>query len=528
MPFNVHQNHYFLRHLVIALKTRLIGSSVIEIFTQSKDELILRFKILSSSNYHDSIFTIKATLSARFSCLSFPEELNRKKRNTTDLFKFLIGKQVSGIDIFQNERAFHMDFDENHSLVFKLFGTRSNILLYRGKDCIEIFQTRMKGDFEKPFQSFNRVLPFDFESFKNLPLIKEYIPTLSGLPLEILEDQGFNDESTKKKWSILENTVHHLENTSQFYIEYFHGRCCLSLLKTGVGTKVFDDPLEALNTFFYKHISEINLKELKQKLTVATNRQVSKTANYISKSTRQLEKIEALSNFKEMGDVIMANLNRINLHIKAVSLLNFYTGKEINIKLNPDLTPQKNAEKYYRKSKNQSKEISTLKNNIRLKRMELIDLQQKLIELEIIDDLKKLQLFSKKKSLITTKQNQESKPYHERKIGGFIILIGKGAKQNDQMLQTSSWKEDLWLHVKDGPGSHVLIKHQAGKTFPEKIIEAAAQLAAFYSKRKNEALCPVIYTPRKFVRKRKGDSPGAVIVEKEKVILVEPMNRQIK
>ena len=96
------------------------------------------------------------------------------------------------------------------------------------------------------------------------------------------------------------------------------------------------------------------------------------------------------------------------------------------------------------------------------------------------------------------------------------------------MLQTSSWKEDLWLHVKDGPGSHVLIKHQAGKTFPEKIIEAAAQLAAFYSKRKNEALCPVIYTPRKFVRKRKGDPPGAVVVEKEKVILVEPMNRQIK
>ena len=62
---------------------------------------------------------------------------------------------------------------------------------------------------------------------------------------------------------------------------------------------------------------------------------------------------------------------------------------------------------FYRKSKNQSKEVSTLKNNIRQKKMELIELQQKLIELENIDDLKKLQLFSKKKSLITTKQNHE-------------------------------------------------------------------------------------------------------------------------
>ncbi len=523
----MHQNHYFLRHLSIALKTRLTGSQVIEIFTQSKDELILKFKILSSPTYNDSIFTIKASLSSRFSCLSFPNELNRKKQNTTDLFKYLVGMQVSDIDVFQNERAFHIDFEGSYSLVFKLFGTRSNVLLYKGKDCIGIFQNRMTADFDKPFQSFNRVLPFDFESFKTLPLIKEYIPTLSGLPQEILEDQGFNDESIEEKWSHLKNTVYQMENTSQFYVENSRNRWRLSLLKTSDSALLFDDPLEALNTFFYKHISDINLKELKQKLTATTNRQISKTANYISKSTHQMEKIRSLINYKEIGDIIMANLDSIKLHIKTVSLLNFYTGKEIIIKMNPDLKPQKNAEKYYRKSKNQSKEISTLKNNIQLKKRELINLQRTLMELENIDDLKKLQSFSKKKSHVTSNQNHESKPYYEREIGGFIILIGKGAMQNDNMLQTNAWKEDLWLHVKDGAGSHVLIKHQAGKTFPEKIIEAAAQLAAFYSKRKNETLCPVIYTPRKFVRKRKGDPPGVVIVEKEKVILVEPINRQI-
>jgi predicted ribosome quality control (RQC) complex YloA/Tae2 family protein len=119
-----------------------------------------------------------------------------------------------------------------------------------------------------------------------------------------------------------------------------------------------------------------------------------------------------------------------------------------------------------------------------------------------------------------------AKPYYERRINDFVILIGKGAKQNDKMLQTSTWKEDLWLHVKDTSGSHVIIKHQAGNAFPRKIIEAAAQIAAYYSKRKTETLCPVIYTPRKFVRKRKGDPPGAVVVEKEKVILVEPANIQ--
>jgi predicted ribosome quality control (RQC) complex YloA/Tae2 family protein len=71
-------------------------------------------------------------------------------------------------------------------------------------------------------------------------------------------------------------------------------------------------------------------------------------------------------------------------------------------------------------------------------------------------------------------------------------------------------------------GSHVLLKYQAGKNFPKEVIERAAQLAAYYSKRKNESLCPVVVTPRKFVRKRKGDLPGAVVVDREDVIMVEP------
>ncbi len=71
-------------------------------------------------------------------------------------------------------------------------------------------------------------------------------------------------------------------------------------------------------------------------------------------------------------------------------------------------------------------------------------------------------------------------------------------------------------------GSHVLIKHQAGKKIPKDVIERAAQLAAYYSKRKNETLCPVAVTPKKFVRKRKGDPAGMVVVEKEDTILVEP------
>jgi predicted ribosome quality control (RQC) complex YloA/Tae2 family protein len=113
-------------------------------------------------------------------------------------------------------------------------------------------------------------------------------------------------------------------------------------------------------------------------------------------------------------------------------------------------------------------------------------------------------------------------PYRETEFKGFIIRIGKSAADNDELTLKYSHKDDLWLHAKDVAGSHVIVKQQSGKEFSKDVIERAAQLAAFYSKRKGESLCPVAVTAKKFVRKRKGDPAGAVVVEKEKVILVEP------
>ncbi|HEY9488598.1 MAG TPA: NFACT RNA binding domain-containing protein, partial [Chryseosolibacter sp.] len=121
------------------------------------------------------------------------------------------------------------------------------------------------------------------------------------------------------------------------------------------------------------------------------------------------------------------------------------------------------------------------------------------------------------------KTDAASTPFHEFHLRDFRILVGKNAQNNDLLTFKHSYKEDLWLHAKDVSGSHVLIKFQAGKQFPKDVIEYAASLAAFNSKRKTDTLCPVIVTPKKFVRKRKGDPAGAVVVEREKIVMVEPL-----
>ena len=113
-------------------------------------------------------------------------------------------------------------------------------------------------------------------------------------------------------------------------------------------------------------------------------------------------------------------------------------------------------------------------------------------------------------------------PYRRFTCEGFQIWVGKSAKDNDALTLRHGYKEDLWLHARDVSGSHVLLKHQANRPFPPAVVEKAAALAAWYSKRKTDTLCPVICTPKKYVRKTKGAPPGQVVVEKEKVLLVEP------
>jgi predicted ribosome quality control (RQC) complex YloA/Tae2 family protein len=173
--------------------------------------------------------------------------------------------------------------------------------------------------------------------------------------------------------------------------------------------------------------------------------------------------------------------------------------------------------------KNQQIEIDKLSDSFKSKQNEIADVQQKIAALENAEDLKSLRNFIDASGLKQEASKKENPlPYHEVLFNGFKIWIGKNAQHNDTLTLKHSFKEDLWLHAKDVPGSHVVIKYQAGKKFPKDVVERAAQLAAFNSKRKTESLAPVAFTPKKFVRKRKGDPAGAVVVEREEVILVEP------
>jgi predicted ribosome quality control (RQC) complex YloA/Tae2 family protein len=242
----------------------------------------------------------------------------------------------------------------------------------------------------------------------------------------------------------------------------------------------------------------------------------TKLESYIASVQKRLREITTSNVFEESANILMANLHHIPARAESVKLFDFYHNKEREIKLKKDLSPQKNAENYYRKAKNLGVEILNLQKTIDLKSKELEEVEH---DLSMLKDGVLLNKPAKQEN----KPKQEiSFPYKRFEYEGFEIRVGKDSHKNDELIQHHSTKNDLWLHARNYAGSHVIVKEQAGKPFPQHVIEKAASLAAWYSKGKNESFCPVIVTERKYVRKAKRMAAGQVIVEKEKTFMVVP------
>ncbi len=114
-------------------------------------------------------------------------------------------------------------------------------------------------------------------------------------------------------------------------------------------------------------------------------------------------------------------------------------------------------------------------------------------------------------------------PLHVQSRDGFVMLIGKNSRQNEEVTFHQAAGNDIWLHARGVPGAHVIIK-AAGREVPRSTIEQAAELAAYYSQARGSTSVPVDYTLQRHVRHMKGGGPGMVIYERERTLYARPEN----
>jgi predicted ribosome quality control (RQC) complex YloA/Tae2 family protein len=520
----MHQNYYFLNQLATALRPQVLGLKCMECFSQEKDELMVVLAEARGKHNFYKPFYWRATLRPEFGCLSFPEDFSRAKNNSADLFAELTDLAVIGVCCFLNERAIGLVFEKGFTLVFKLFGNRSNAVLFKKNTVHGLFLNRLVADGNLELSSLNRTIDQSWAAYEAANHDhRKLFPTFGKVVNGYLEEQLKNIDLPQTKWQLIRATVQQLNNTTTLQLSTLNYQPTLSLVPVGDLIRTHSNPIVAINDFYanYQKINHLDFE--KGEMLRLLQKKIQRTETYITETSRKVIEMTESTKNEELGHILMANLHQIPERIDRVELFDFYRNTTIVIKLKPDLSPQKNAENYYRKSKNERIEVDKMTENIGLREAEVLAMKTQFAEIEAAETLKELRKYLKVNSLTTnTIAATVEQLFKKIEFQDFVILIGKNAKNNDLLIKQYAHKEDLWLHARDVSGSHVLIKYRAGKKFPNTVIERAAQLAAWNSKRRNDSLCPVIVVPRKFVRKPKNAADGAVVLDKEEVIMVVP------
>ena len=251
----------------------------------------------------------------------------------------------------------------------------------------------------------------------------------------------------------------------------------------------------------------------------------------------ELASAERMEEYRRMGEAIHANLYRLKKGMTEAALpdWNDPEGGEIIVALDSRLTPVQNAQKYFRKYQKarSARETAAVQRDKTLEELDylegmMLDAENCTGESELEEIRQELVRTGYLKRVTNRRQQRQlpaSKPYRYRSADGIEILVGKNSVQNDRLTQSAAGNE-TWLHAKDMPGSHVIIRAEG--EIPLTTLRQAALLAAWYSKGKNSSTVPVDYTLRKYVKKPSGAAPGKMVYTHQKTVYITADESEIR
>lgn len=259
--------------------------------------------------------------------------------------------------------------------------------------------------------------------------------------------------------------------------------------------------------------------ELERRRTAADRRFV--------RLTEQLRDGESGEAARRLGDLVLANLRSIPKGATRVSLQD-WEGGEVEVELDPALGAAENAARFYELARRRQRALDRLPPLIREAEAERNRWEEILREAretgEVPEPIRR-ELTRRAASAPSGKDAGDARlPYRIfRTSGGLEVRIGRGAAENDRLTFGHSRPNDVWLHARSVPGSHVILRWaDANQQPPARDLAEAAGLAAWFSKARTSALVPVDWTRRKHVRKPRGAVPGSVLPMRVRTIMVEP------
>lgn len=548
----------FTHAIVEELRETILGGRISKIHQPFSNEIILRIRA-NRKNYHLLLSAHSQYARVQLTNMSY-ENPQQAPQFCMVLRKYIESSIVVDIQQVENDRIIEFTLtgrdelgDEQHyHLIVEIMGRHSNILLVNKTEnklyeavkhvppSLNSYRTLLPGAEYRPAPAQDSVNPFSYneEVVIQGESLKERISNIQST------FQGFGRDSAKELLYRIENEEDSSPTTvfKDFIGIYAANKIQPTLTEnkqhayftaldydTTEGEKAHFPTLGDLLDEYYENKAERDrVNQQSNDLSQLLKNELKKNENKLRKLYDEYKATDDAENLRIKGEVLTAYLHTVEHGMKEVELENFYDDSSlIHIELDPQKSPAQNAQWYFNRYQKMKNRKQHLEEQIPLTKQETEYLDSLLAQLEIassqdIEDIRdelREQGYLKKQRRNVKKKKNVSKPEKYVSTDGDVIYVGKNNKQNDELTMRTANKTDWWLHTKDIPGSHVVIRNDnpSGQT-----IEEAAILAAYNSKYRMSSSVPVDYTQIKHVNKPNGAKPGYVIYENQNTVFVTP------
>lgn len=551
------------------MKEILVGGRIDRITQPEKDTIVLLIRA-GAANHRLLLCASPNNARCHLTTQNYPNPLE------PPMFCMLLRKQLmSGrvLDIRQmhGDRVVHVDIDTvdelgDHvlrRLVLEIMGRHSNLMLldadgkileaarHVSMDMSRVRQVQPGLPYLPPPQQ-DKLSPEDAEEDKllekllaqgDVPLQKALAASVAGLSGVAARELAFRVlPAGQEKTDDMPETARRLSELLRRLPEMADPRVLLD--EQGEEKDIFpfcylshdiqrqmkyDSVSQALEKYFGTRDQQDRISQKSASMVKLLKGQIERCEKKLAQQEEDLSSAARMEEYRIMGEMINANLWQLKKGQTEVTLPNFYdeNGGTITIAMDNQLTPVQNAQRYFKKYQKArtTREMAAEQKEKTLQ--ELSYLEGTLLDVgkcvgeseleEIRQDLMRTGYIRKGVNRRQQKALPKSKPYHYRSSDGIDIYVGKNAAQNDRLTGDARANE-MWLHAKDMPGSHVIIRTEG--EVPRQTLLEAAILAAWYSKGQNSSGVPIDYTLRRYVKKPGGAAPGMVIYTNQRTLFM--------
>lgn len=540
---------FFLHHLTKELQEQILWGRIQKVNQPFEQELVLtirnnrqNYKLLLSA--HPVFGRVQLTKT---------DFQNPQSPNTFTMImrKYLQGALIENIEQIENDRILEMSISNKNeigdqikvTMIIEIMGKHSNIILL-DKNERKITESIKHIGFTQ--NSYRTILPGS--RYLAPPKIQAQNPfTISDETLfEILQTEDLAANNLQKLFQGLgRDTAAELSqrlktDTFKNFKLFFDSPTSPTLTEKSFTAITFSNSQETFGSlsdlldYFYQDKAERDrIAQQASDLIHRIQNELEKNKKKLKKQEQELQDTDKAEEFRQKGELLTTYLNQVPNNQDSVELDNYYTGQKVSIPLNKALTPSQNAQRYfkkYQKLKEAVKHLGSLISETKatIQYLESVDNALNQASLSEISEIREELVqtgFVKRRHREKIQKRKKPEPYLASD-GKTIILVGKNNLQNDELTFKMSKKGELWFHVKDIPGSHVLIKDNLNPS--DEIKTDAAELAAYFSKARLSNLVQVDMIEAKKLNKPSKAKPGFVTYRGQKTLRVTPNEAKIK